>query len=128
METVFEIGSDDTQLVVFGDGDVEPAFGLHGGGPGSLNSLRLQTPDGEELAPLSLDLLTGIPKGTIYHQLAGGGGGYGDPRERPAEQVAREVRDELISVEAARERYGVVIDPADLTLDEEATRLLREGS
>ncbi|MFH1529862.1 MAG: hydantoinase B/oxoprolinase family protein [Pseudomonadota bacterium] len=128
VETVFEIGSDDTQLVVFGDGDVEPAFGLHGGGSGSLNSLTLQTPDGKERAPLSLDLLTGIPKGTVYHQRAGGGGGYGDPRKRPAERVAREVRDEVISIGAARELYGVVIDPADLSLDEEATKRLRGPS
>ena len=39
VETVFEIGSDDTHLVIFGDGDREPAFGLFGGGDGSLNSI-----------------------------------------------------------------------------------------
>ena len=33
VETIFEIGSDDTQLVTFGDGDFEGAFGL-AGGPG----------------------------------------------------------------------------------------------
>ena len=32
VETIFEIGSDDTQFVTFGDGDFEPAFGLFGGG------------------------------------------------------------------------------------------------
>ena len=40
VETIFEIGSDDTQVVVFGDGDFEPAFGLFGGGSGSLNFIR----------------------------------------------------------------------------------------
>ena len=41
VETIFEIGSDDTQLVTFGDGDFEPAFGLFGGGAGTLNFIRL---------------------------------------------------------------------------------------
>ena len=36
-DPIFVIGGDDTQLVTFGDGDVEPAFGLVGGGDGSLN-------------------------------------------------------------------------------------------
>jgi N-methylhydantoinase B len=126
VETVFEIGADDTQLVVFGDGDVEPAFGLYGGGPGSLNSIRLRYPDGKERTALSLDLITGVPKGVVYHQLAGGGGGYGDPKERPAELVAREVRNGIISAQAAREVYGVAADPESGKVDESATACLRQ--
>ena len=126
VETVFEIGADDTQLVIFGDGDVEPAFGLHGGGSGSLNSIKLRYPDGKEHRPLSLDLITQVPKGTVYHQLAGGGGGYGRPEDRPAEQVAREVRNGVVSVAAARDVYRVVLDAATLELDKDATAALRE--
>ncbi|MEK7731733.1 MAG: hydantoinase B/oxoprolinase family protein, partial [Planctomycetota bacterium] len=48
VETQLDIGSDDTQVVIFGDGDVEPAFGLFGGGSGSLNSIKLRYPDGKE--------------------------------------------------------------------------------
>ena len=40
-----------------------------------------------------------------------GGGGYGDPRERPIETVARDVLDGYVSVAAAREHYGVAVDP-----------------
>ena len=123
--TVFEIGADDTQLVVFGDGDTEPAFGLMGGGSGSLNSIKLRFPNGEEKSTLSLDLITEIPKGTIYHQLAGGGGGYGDPKKRPAEVVAAEVRNGVVSVETARDCYGVAVDPDKLTLDRATTNQLR---
>ena len=39
---------DDTQLVTFGDGDFEPAFGLFGGGDGGLNFIRLRYPDGTD--------------------------------------------------------------------------------
>jgi len=125
VETVFEIGADGTQLVIFGDGDEEPAFGLMGGGPGSLNSIKLESPDGEVKQTLSLDLIKDVPKGTIYHQEAGGGGGYGDPRKRPAEKVAAEVRNGIISVGAAREHYGVVVDEKTFALDREATTRLR---
>jgi len=105
VETIFEIGADDTQLVIFGDGDVEPAFGLHGGGEGSLNSIHIKYPDGTEKKTLSLDLITSIPKGAIYHQLAGGGGGYGDPKERKTQLVENEFRDGLICEKTAREVY-----------------------
>lgn len=106
VETIFEIGSDDTQLVTFGDGDFEPAFGLFGGGPGTLNSIRLTYPDGRTVVPRNKDLITGVARGTIYHQQAGGGGGYGDPRRRDRGKLAEEVRDGVISPEQARAVYG----------------------
>ena len=125
VETRYLVGSEDTQIVTFGDGDVEPAFGLFGGGDGTLNRIELRLPDGEVLVPTSKDLLTGIPKGTLYVQVAGGGGGYGDPHDRPAELVHREVLGGTISVEAARKLYGVAIDPGTLELDGDATAELR---
>jgi len=106
VETRFVIGSDDTTVVTFGDGDVEPAFGLDGGGPGSLNRIRLVLPDGEERTLTTKDLVRGVPRGTLYVQEAGGGGGYGDPRKRPREMVREEVRNGVVSPEAAREHYG----------------------
>jgi N-methylhydantoinase B len=105
VETIFEIGSDDTQLVTFGDGDFEPAFGLFEGSNGSLNSIRLTYPDGRAITPKNKDLITGVPRGTVYHQQAGGGGGYGDPKRRDRAKLTQEVRDGLISVQAARDVY-----------------------
>ena len=106
VETIFEIGSDDTQVVIFGDGDFEPAFGLFGGGDGTLNFIRLTYPDGKVVTPRNKDLITGVPRGTIYHQQAGGGGGYGDPKLRNRTKLKKEVRDGLISVAAAAKFYG----------------------
>jgi len=126
VETKFEIGADDTQLVIFGDGDVEPAFGLHGGKEGSLNAIDLRFPDGTERVPRCLDLITAVPKGTRYRQLAGGGGGYGHPFDRPASLVAREVRNGIISIEAAREQYGVVVVPETFEVDKPATNHCRK--
>jgi N-methylhydantoinase B len=107
VETVFTIGSDDTQLVTFGDGDFEPAFGLFGGGDGTLNFIKLDYPDGQKVTPKNKDLITGVPKGTVYRQQAGGGGGYGDPKKRNRELLKREVRDGIISAKAARDLYGL---------------------
>ena len=107
VETIFDIGSDDTQFVTFGDGDFEPAFGLFGGGPGTLNFIRLTYPDGSVRTPRNKDLIAGVPKGTRYHQQAGGGGGYGDPKRRDRAKLKEEIRDGVISEDAARRQYGL---------------------
>ncbi len=125
VRTVYRVGGDDTQIVTFGDGDVEPAFGLFGGGDGTLNSIELRYPDGTTRRPTSKDLIPGVPAGTTYVQAAGGGGGYGDPRRRPAAQVRDEVRNGIVTRAAARELYGVVLDEETLALDEAATARLR---
>ena len=106
VETIFEIGSEDTQVVIFGDGDFEPAFGLFGGGDGTLNFIRLTYPDGTTVTPRNKDLINDVPRGTIYHQQAGGGGGYGDPKLRSRAKLKEEVRDGLISAAAAAKLYG----------------------
>jgi len=75
--------------------------------------------------PLSKEVISELPPGTIWYQRAGGGGGYGDPFRRPAEKVLKDVKNGVLSAAAAREDYGVVIDPETLEVDQEATRLLR---
>ena len=70
-------------------------------------------------------MITDVPAGTLYVQEAGGGGGFGPPEERPADRVLEEVRDGLISPEAAAEHYGVVIDRETMQFQEEETARLR---
>ena len=55
----------------------------------------------------------------------GGGGGVGDPFERDVEAVCADVRNGLVSPEAARVEYGVVLDPDTFEVDEAATAPLR---
>jgi N-methylhydantoinase B/oxoprolinase/acetone carboxylase alpha subunit len=52
------------------------------------------------------------------------GGGYGPPHERPVEKVLDDVRNGFVSVEAARDAYGVVIDELG-AVDGAATAELR---
>ncbi|MBF0549818.1 MAG: hydantoinase B/oxoprolinase family protein, partial [Deltaproteobacteria bacterium] len=125
VETRFRIGSDRTKLVTFGDGDVEPAFGAHGGMDGTLNKIELTYPDGRYYLCTTKDLVTDVPTGTIYFQQAGGGGGYGDPKLRPIHLVVKDVRNGVVSVDAARNHYGVIIDPKTFDVDEAATAGLR---
>jgi N-methylhydantoinase B len=53
-----------------------------------------------------------------------GGGGWGDPLDRPAERVRRDVAGGFVSPASAREDYGVVLGARGL-VDEEATDTLR---
>ncbi len=56
---------------------------------------------------------------------SGGGGGWGDPRERDAGLVLEDVINDLVSLESARRDYGVAIDPKTMSIDEAATADLR---
>jgi N-methylhydantoinase B len=54
-----------------------------------------------------------------------GAGGYGPPWERDPQAVLRDVLDDYVSIEGARRDYGVVIEPATMTVDAAATRTVR---
>jgi N-methylhydantoinase B len=127
VETEFMIGSDNTKVVTFGDGDVEPSRGAHGGMGGTLNKIELTYPEGKYYLCTTKDLVENVPKGTVYFQQAGGGGGYGDPFLRPAEKVAEAVRNGVVSAEAARRDYGVAVDPESSMVIEDETRKLRSS-
>lgn len=54
-----------------------------------------------------------------------GGCGVGDPLDREVESVRQDVIDEFVSLESARDIFGVVINPKTLEVDGEATKKLR---
>jgi N-methylhydantoinase B len=56
----------------------------------------------------------------------GGGGGWGDPLERDPSAVRADVQEEFISLESARDDYGLVLH-ADLSIDVAATAQLRDA-
>ena len=126
VETRFKIGGENTKVVTFGDGDVEPAFGLFAGKNAALNKIELHYPDGKIYKTSSKDLVENVPPGTVLFQQAGGGGGYGDPFLRDPELVAREVKNGIISSEKERDQYGVVIDQETIEVNLEETGILRK--
>ena len=82
------------------------------------------TPNGEWRNPLQAGYPFG--NGEIFKFESTGGGGWGNPFERDVETVRQDVLDEYITVDAARNEYGVVIDPRSTTVDLEATKQLRQ--
>ncbi len=129
VETRFRFDGEETRGVVFGDGVDEEAraFGLFGGKAGSINRIELIHPDGKVYVPKSKEVIPSIPTGTLFHEIVGGGGGYGDPHLRPIEKVLDDVMNEFVSAEKAVQDYGVVIDPETLEVDEQATQKLRRN-
>ena len=57
-----------------------------------------------------------------------GGGGMGDPTERPVEKLLEDVRQGYVTAEGARAGYGVALsaDGGDWTVNRDATRALRK--
>lgn len=98
-------------------------YGLYGGYPGkpSANSLD---PDGENRSMPS-KITMNIEYGTVFRHELAGGGGWGDPLERDAADVLVDVRNELVSVEAAFNDYGVVVDAATWAVDAAGTEARR---
>ena len=101
-------------------------WGLMGGGDGAANrvSLRLDGALKDDL-PNAKVITRPLKAGDQLIARGGGGGGFGPAWERPVEKVREDVRQEYVSPGAARELYGVVIDPETLAVDETATAALR---
>ena len=115
----------DLEVGYVSDGNVTPPEGARGGTAGGLANQFRRDPNGDlhRLDPCAQAV---IPEGHSIVSYSCGGGGYGPPVERPAEQVARDVRERWISAEAAREIYGVALDENG-ALDAAATAALRGG-
>ncbi len=127
IETIFEIYGENVTGIAFGDGVEEEAraFGLFGGQEGSINKAELKYPDGTVKVARSKEIIREIPKNTLFKNIAGGGGGYGDPLLRPVDKVLEDVRNELVSYKSAQNDYGVVIDEGSVTVNKEETEKLR---
>ncbi|MDJ0847614.1 MAG: hydantoinase B/oxoprolinase family protein [Myxococcota bacterium] len=107
-----------------------PMAGVQGGLDGSPNQLTVRFDTQPE--PVS-NVANAVPHeaGEAFEYVYGGGAGWGDPKQRDPQQVLEDVLDEYVSVEAARDLYGVVLrgtlEALDLEVDEDATRKLRSG-
>jgi len=102
-------------------------WGVFGGGPGALGAtiLNAGSPDEE---PLHSKGTYSLKKDDVVSFRLAGAGGYGDPFLRAPESVHRDVVDQLVSVEAARRDYGVVVNPETFELDREETERIRASA
>jgi N-methylhydantoinase B len=68
-----------------------------------------------------------VRAGEVIRIRTTGGGGWGDPLDRPYDEVARDVRWGKVSLRGARDDYGVVVagPREDPVVDEAASERLR---
>jgi N-methylhydantoinase B len=98
-------------------------LGLFGGLHGTRGSLLLNpgTPEEKQCRSKGVDQLEA---GDVLSIRLPGSGGFGPPTERPAEMVRWDVLNGKVSLQSAREHYGVVLNE-DMTVDEGATASFR---
>ena len=102
---------------------VTPAWGLFGGKDGIGPNVNIKSHDEKEKNLLKANGLQ-VKKGTVLTTYTGGGGGFEKPFERNPENVLNDVINKYVSIEKARDHYGVVIDE-DLQINKEGTFKLR---
>ena len=102
-------------------------WGLRGGKTGAGNESQVLNPDGTTEQVPRTDRHP-LPAGHRIRMLTGGGGGYGESFERDPELVRLDVLGGVVSLEAAANDYGVIIDPATLQIDAPATRSKRQSA
>jgi N-methylhydantoinase B len=119
----YRLLADEAHLQLRSDRMRFPPYGLAGGGSGRPTRNVLESADGAREMPAKF--AHRLRRGEVLVHEQAGAGGWGAARERDPEAVAADVREEKITIEHARRAYAVVIDPATLTVDTEATRALR---
>ena len=98
-------------------------YGLYGGSPGqpSRNAMN----PGPDERPLPSKLTETIQHGDVFRHELAGAGGWGDPLERDPQAVLRDLRNELIGEDTARDDYGVIVDRTSWRVDHAATEARR---
>jgi N-methylhydantoinase B len=81
-------------------------YGIQGGEPGSLSRTTVTRADGTQLSLRSK--VSGIPltAGDIVTIETSGGGGFGDPRKRDPQRLAKDLADGMVSLQQAAALYG----------------------
>lgn len=100
-------------------------YGLYGGKAGKAGSVSLDS--AQHTKEIGAKVTINISKADEFSYTLPGGGGWGNPLDRDPAAVIRDVRNEIISPEAAHDEYGVVLRPGTLELDENATFELRKS-
>ena len=100
-------------------------WGLQGGKDALPNGITVHRAEGETIRPDNGKMFgLQLDAGDVYVIDSGGGGGFGDPLDRPADKVAEDVRLGYVSAESAHQDYGVALDDSQ-QVDEQATAELR---
>ena len=119
---------EDAKLLSNADRAMLHTYGVSGGKHGGNYGISIEAPDGVESTVPGMADNVPAPKGSVVRIKTTGGGGWGDPLAREPEKVAYDVECGLVTEAAARDDYGVVVQPngVALTVDLPATQALRD--
>jgi N-methylhydantoinase B len=115
----------DMEVGYVSDGNDHAPEGTRGGGDGACANQFRRDLNGD-LHQLDACAQAVIPEGHTIVSYSCGGGGYGAPLERDADKVAHDVREKWVSVDVAKQTYGVVVSAGGV-IDQAATNKLRAG-
>ncbi len=105
-----ELLADAATLVASGERAVFPAFGVLGGGASAVNRLVYDQDDGPTTPRIGTKLVGArLTKGQRVRIESPGGGGYGLAGERALDDIARDLRLEMVSVERAEQDYAIAV-------------------
>jgi N-methylhydantoinase B len=101
-------------------------WGVYGGRAGKKSVSYVMRSNGAKEPIRSKGELV-LHEGDAVHTLTTGGGGYGDPLERPIESVVADFKEGRLSIAAAEREYGVAIEPVTGRIDAGRTTTLRSS-
>ena len=107
-----EILEDGVLYTGLGDRHKIAPWGLEGGMEGGTGAFYRVV---EDAAVQMGHKTTSLPlkKGDVIRVVTPGGGGFGDPKQRPVSQILQDVMEDKVSLVQARELYGCVIVPGE---------------
>ena len=117
----YRLLAEEAVLQLRADRTEHPPYGLFGGLPGATS--RNFIDEGGGLAPLPGKVTREVRRGTLVLHEQAGGGGYGDPLDRPTARIAADLADGKVTPAAAARDHGVVF--AGGAIDEAATAARR---
>jgi N-methylhydantoinase B len=128
--TAWEVEPIDHEMTVvaFGEGRQIPTMGAAGAENRMLDPKlgKLVVTDGSSEQVYKANTILTVDAGTRVTNFNPGGGGFGSPLQRAPEAVLSDYVNGLVSLEAAKVEYGVVIDSVLLAVDNDATAALRQ--
>ena len=130
IERELEVLQDDVAYTGLGDRHKFHPWGLAGGKEGAAGAFyRVAAEDGSVTRMGHKTTSFPLKKGDVIRVLTPGAGGYGEPYKRSPEKVLKDVIEGKVSVDAARQEYGVAVisDGIRYSVDEQATKALRGG-
>ena len=114
--------ADEGILQVRADRQTHRPYGLQGGGPGAFG-LNVMNPGQATETKLHSKITMTLMRGEVFRHELPGAGGWGPALQRDLALVAHDLRDGLVTTEAAARDYGVVAAGDPPLIDEAATEI-----